>query len=91
MVAAAATAIVLLFFSPPAQMLLGPSVAKSSGGGGCLHLGRCAWHGCWWGICPVGKGLGLDFVRLALGQECLTMERHKALGEQCPAQHAHPS
>lgn len=30
------------------------------------------------GICPLGKGLGLDFVSLALGQESLTIERHKA-------------
>lgn len=47
-------------------------------GGCCLHLGRCAWHGRWWGICPLGKGLGPDFVSFALGQECLTVERHKA-------------
>lgn len=47
-------------------------------GGGCLHLGRCAWHGHWQGICPLGRVLGPDFVSFALGQECLTVERRKA-------------
>lgn len=32
-----------------------------------------------WGSVLWGKGLGLDFVSLALGQECLTVGRHKAL------------
>lgn len=48
------------------------------GGRCCLHLGRCAWHGHWWGICPLGIGLGLDFVSLTLELECLTMESCKA-------------
>ena len=85
MVAAAATSILLLFFFPPAiGTLHGQEVVE---GGGCLHLGRCAWHGCWWGSCSLGKDLGLDFCQLGFGAGMSDRGKAQGLGEQCPAQH----
>lgn len=83
--AAAAAAAMLVLFSLLAQMLLGPPWPRGYRGRGCLHLGRCAWHGHWWGTLSFGEKPWPWFCKCGFGTEISDQGKAQGLGEQCPA------